>query len=205
MPARGVLLQQVARRCLPGLLGGLLLFTCACGSSARIGTGAGPAAVDRAEAPTAAAEVALRREVARWEGTPHVLGGESRSGLDCSAFVMRLYDDLFGIRLPRTTEAQVQVGQAVAEHALQPGDLVFFQPSRKTRHVGVYLSDGEFAHVSSSQGVTISRLQERYWQDAYWTARRLLPGAGAPLANTTPPASPAHAPAPTARPPRVGW
>ena len=119
-------------------------------------------------------ELQIRSEYQRWRGTPHVLGGTTSRGLDCSAFVQRVFDDAFDLRLPRTTEDQVRQGRKISSRDLEPGDLVFFRPS-KTRHVGIYLSGGEFAHVSSSEGVTISRLDLPYWKDAYWTSRRVLP------------------------------
>lgn len=93
--------------------------------------------------------------------------------MDCSAFVQRVFADAFDIRLPRTTESQVTHGRRISRGDLQPGDLVFFRPA-KTRHVGIYLNDGEFAHASSSEGVTISNLDLDYWRDAYWMSRRIL-------------------------------
>lgn len=132
-----------------------------------------------------AAERALRAEVATWHGTPHRWGGTSRNGADCSGFVMTLYRDVFDAAVPRTTEEQAQAGEGVRKKALRPGDLVFFRPSRKTRHVGVYLGGGEFAHASSSAGVTVSRLDQPYWQRVYWRARRLLPHRPAPLRTAT--------------------
>lgn len=120
-------------------------------------------------------EPRLRTEISRWEGTPHVNGGATATGMDCSAFVQRIYADVFDVDLPRTTRDQVNAGEAVDRDHLKPGDLVFFRPPTKTRHVGVYLSDGEFAHVSSSQGVTVSALDLPYWRRAYWTSRRILP------------------------------
>jgi cell wall-associated NlpC family hydrolase len=167
----------------------LLLTTSACATSGKLATEpfeppyetAGtydPALYPAAEhAPVEAGseiERRLRAEVASWEGTPHVLGGNDRRGLDCSAFVASLYDRLFDVRLPRTTQEQVAAGHAVSQSELQPGDLVFFQPPTKSRHVGIYLNKGEFAHVSSSQGVTVSHLDQRYWKDAFWTSRRVL-------------------------------
>ena len=155
------------------------------------------------------AERELRAEVATWRGTPHRWGGTDRSGADCSGFVMALYRDVFGADVPRTTEGQVRVGEGVRKGALRPGDLVFFRPSRKTRHVGVYLGGGEFAHASSSAGVTVSRLDQPYWQRVYWRARRLLPHRPTPLrAATSEPPRPASAPAqPDVRPkrPPSGW
>jgi hypothetical protein len=88
----------------------------------------------------------------------------------------------------------------VRRNDLQPGDLVFFRPSRKNRHVGVYLSDGEFVHASSSSGVTISQLDAAYWRRTWWQARRVLPESE--QADTLP-AVPQ--PPSTDRPDRGGW
>lgn len=119
-------------------------------------------------------EQELRAEVKRWEGTPHRWGGTDRSGVDCSGLVMVLYQDLFGLRLPRTTSEQVNAGEPVRPDELRTGDLVFFRPA-KSQHVGIYLSNGEFAHASASRGVMVSNIHDRYWQNAYWTAQRVLP------------------------------
>jgi hypothetical protein len=43
-----------------------------------------------------------------------------------------------------------------------------------TRHVGIYLDDRQFLHVSTSEGVTISNLGDRYWSGKYWKAVRIL-------------------------------
>lgn len=116
----------------------------------------------------------LRAETQRWNGTPHQWGGLSRQGVDCSGLIYLFYDKLFGLRLPRTTAEQIRVGSEVAQRELQAGDLVFFRPSPKTRHAGIYLTDGEFVHASSTEGVTISHLDTAYWRRRYWTARRVL-------------------------------
>jgi cell wall-associated NlpC family hydrolase len=86
-----------------------------------------------------------------------------------------LYRDIFNRSIPRSTSLQVQSGRPVTLSRLRPGDLVFFKPPRKVRHVGIYLGNGEFAHTSASKGVMISELSETYWRKCYWTARRLLP------------------------------
>jgi len=117
----------------------------------------------------------LRMAVHDWAGTPHRMGGKSRKGIDCSGFIQRIYRDIFKIRLPRTTALQVRTGSTVAKADLQAGDLVFFHPPNKIRHVGIYLGDGEFAHASTTRGVTISSLDAPYWRSAYWTAKRILP------------------------------
>ncbi len=176
-----------------------LIFAAGCGGSSAVTSPeatrrvARPAHVPqaaRAGKPSGRAlhrrEAKLRREVKHWEGVPYRYGGEDRRGIDCSAFVRRLYDDVLDHWLPRSTAQQVQKGVDVGRNELQTGDLVFFRTSTKSRHVGIYLSEGEFAHASTSQGVTISHLDEAYWQRAYWTSRRLLDAAPA-YADTRPP------------------
>lgn len=177
-----------------------LFLLAGCGSSGYLATSAAPAvgaAAEHAEPEHRAAdevERRLRYETQAWRGTPYRYGGITRQGVDCSGFAQAVYRDAFGLALPRTTEEQVQEGTHAPRGALQPGDLVFFRPRGKTRHVGIYLSRGEFAHAATSEGVTVSRLDEAYWRDAFWTARRLLPDAPAPAADLArpPPAPAAH-------------
>lgn len=184
----------------PWLLLGLLLATSACAPTRHLASEPAasrpsyddvtpaPATSERASA-SAAVEQRLRSEVEAWRGTPHALGGTDQRGLDCSAFVQRVYASLFDVHLPRTTAEQAKAGRPV-RNGLQAGDLVFFKPSEKTNHVGIYLSEGEFAHVSSSRGVTISHLSEAYWRDAYWTSRRILEDPVRPLVHAEPDSRP---------------
>lgn len=111
-----------------------------------------------------------------WKGTPYRLGGMDRSGIDCSGFVYRVFDDLYDLRLPRTTEAQLESGTRIDRDELQIADLVFFKTSWKSRHVGIYLGDGDFLHASTSRGVMISSLDNPYWRRHYLTSRRLVEG-----------------------------
>ncbi len=52
--------------------------------------------------------------------------------------------------------------------------MVFFKTGRNTFHVGVMINTEQFMHASTSSGVIISNIQNRYWADAYLTARRVL-------------------------------
>lgn len=108
----------------------------------------------------------------QWAGTPYRYGGQDRSGVDCSGFIQRVYADLNGTQLPRTTEKQARIGSPVKRHQLQPADLVFFKTGWKQRHAGIYIGNGEFIHASTSRGVMISRLDNPYWDDSWWMARR---------------------------------
>lgn len=116
---------------------------------------------------------ALLQQYSSWEGTRYRAGGLSRKGVDCSGFVYLTFQELLGIELPRSASRQAQVGQAVTVPELHTGDLVFFKTGRRGRHVGIYLAEGRFMHASTTNGVTISSLDDRYWARRYWKAMRV--------------------------------
>ncbi|MCC7134863.1 MAG: C40 family peptidase [Nitrosomonas sp.] len=109
----------------------------------------------------------------QWRGVPYRLGGESRSGIDCSALVRTVYQSAFGLNLPRATGIQAQLGNEIGRHELKAGDLVFFKTGKRTRHVGIYLEDKKFLHASTSAGVTISHMENIYWRSRYWKSVRI--------------------------------
>ena len=108
-----------------------------------------------------------------WRGVSYREGGLSKSGVDCSGFVHLAYRDKFNKPIPRTTELLENHGHKISVDDLSPGDVIFFKTGWKKRHVGIYLKDGKFMHASSSRGVMISHLNNPYWSDAFWQARRL--------------------------------
>ncbi len=123
--------------------------------------------------PTDLLTESLYQQHQEWKGIPYRLGGMSRRGIDCSALVYLIYRDHMGIELPRTTRYQAMAGEAINQGQLRPGDLVFFRTGRRGRHVGIYIENGKFLHASVSKGVTISHMQDYYWKNRYWRARRL--------------------------------
>ncbi|MDD0824397.1 NlpC/P60 family protein [Mannheimia sp. AT1] len=106
-----------------------------------------------------------------WKGTRYRLGGTTKSGIDCSAFVREVMSKAFNKSMPRSTAGQRHVGRSISKADLRPGDLVFF---RRNNHVGVYIGNGKFVHASSSRGVTTSSLSERYWSRNYTQSRRVI-------------------------------
>jgi peptidoglycan DL-endopeptidase LytE len=90
------------------------------------------------------------RVVMGFLGTPYRMGGQSVRGLDCSAFVRKIYD-FFEIHLPRTAREQAGTGMTVPRNELQEGDLVFFNTKRAFGHVGIYIGNNEFIHASYKQ------------------------------------------------------
>lgn len=110
-----------------------------------------------------------------WLGTPYELGGESKSGIDCSAFSREIFRTSGGTDLPRTTEAQVKLGSPVSLDNLKFGDLIFFNTTgQNPSHVGIYIGDDMFAHASVSFGVTLSSMYSSYYKKRFTEARRVI-------------------------------
>jgi cell wall-associated NlpC family hydrolase len=108
-----------------------------------------------------------------WEGVEYKFGGNSKDGIDCSAFIQKAFSEKFDLSMPRTTDMQSELGKEIDKSELKSGDLVFFRTG-DTNHVGIYLEDGMFIHASTSNGVTISELDNVYFKENYWTARRII-------------------------------
>jgi len=115
----------------------------------------------------------LYNEYQQWRGTPHRLGGLSERGIDCSGLVYVTFRDEFNVQLPRSTRQQSSQGIPIARRALRSGDLVFFDTGMNSRHVGIYIEQDKFLHVSSSRGVMVSYLTSDYWNKRYTHARRI--------------------------------
>ena len=115
----------------------------------------------------------LNQQYNDWRHVKHRMGGTSRKGIDCSGLVYQTYRTKLGVDLPRSTENQSKTGLGVKQKQLKAGDLVFFKTGVFTRHVGMYIDEGDFLHVSSSKGVMVSNLEDPYWRSAYWKARRI--------------------------------
>ena len=108
-------------------------------------------------------------------GTPYKYGAKagSTSSFDCSSFTQFMFKGS-GVDLPRTSAAQAKKGEKVHKSSLSMGDLVFFKTNGKSiSHVGIYAGNNKFIH-SSSQGVTISDLNSKYWSKRYVTAKRVI-------------------------------
>ncbi len=78
-------------------------------------------------------------------------------------FILFLYQPLASIAVPAP----------FPDDDIRPGDLLFFWISDKGRHVGIYLEDGVFFHASTSEGVTLSRLDADYWRYRLISVRRV--------------------------------
>ena len=121
----------------------------------------------------AAMASALTRNAMRFLGVPYVFGGTTANGFDCSGYVQHVFA-MIGRHLPRTADAQFDVAHRI-HGTPKAGDLVFFQTyAAGASHVGISLGGDRFIHASSSHGVTVSSLHDRYWAARYLGAKRIV-------------------------------
>lgn len=121
-----------------------------------------------------AGKVALLQEAFSYLGVPYVWAGNTRSGLDCSGFVKKVFASQ-GLPLPRHSGDQAQVGTPAAWGDLQPGDRLYFDMGGRGRinHTGIYLGNGYFIHASSNQKkVGVDSLLKTNYYNALVSARR---------------------------------
>lgn len=85
-------------------------------------------------------------------GGKYVWGGTKLGvGVDCSGFMLRLYETE-GMKLLRTAREQVTMGREVSVEEMKPGDLVFFYINKNyISHVGMYVGDGKMIHAASAE------------------------------------------------------
>ena len=109
----------------------------------------------------------LVRVVKTFLGVPYKLGGSTLKGIDCSAFVRKIYE-IFNIELPRTTREQFSIGKKIGKEQLEEGDLVFFRRRGNSSHVGIYIGDNQFVHASSyNRQVKIDYLDTPYYSKRF--------------------------------------
>ncbi len=109
----------------------------------------------------------LVRVVKTFLGVPYKLGGSTLKGIDCSAFVKKIYE-IFNIELPRTTREQFSIGKKIGKEQLEQGDLVFFRRRGDSSHVGIYIGENQFVHASSSnRQVKIDCLDTPYYSKRF--------------------------------------
>lgn len=122
----------------------------------------------------------IMAEAESYLGVPYRYGGTTRSGIDCSAFVQRVFH-MFDQQMPRVSAAQAKEGRPITKEELRAGDLVFFATNggKRVSHVGIVHNvteegDVEFIHASTSIGVTVTPLSNDYWSKRFLYAKRVI-------------------------------
>lgn len=77
-------------------------------------------------------------------GTPYVWGATGPNSFDCSGLTSWAFQQA-GVSIPRTSEAQANIGTRISRDQLAPGDLVFFYGD--LHHVGFYAGNGQVLHA----------------------------------------------------------
>ena len=113
-------------------------------------------------------------------GTPNKYGGIDRLGIDASALVYISISKNSKIKFPRVAQDMARYGKQITDSKkLKRGDLVFFfdtyEINRIITSVGIYIGNGEFIHSSTSDGVTVSLINDPYyWKYKFFYGTRIL-------------------------------
>ena len=118
------------------------------------------------------------RVAKRYLGRRYVWGAEGPNSFDCSGFTQYVMRKSKGVRLPRVSRKQAYYGKYVSRSQLRPGDLIFFDTSRRRRgyvnHVGIYIGNGKFIHASSARHrVVITSLNSPFYRARFKWGRRV--------------------------------
>ena len=108
-------------------------------------------------------------------GTPYVWGGMTHEGIDCSALTQNSYGEN-KVKIPRVSRDQWKTGSKVEN--LREGDLIFFNTmGAGVSHVAMVVDAKEkrFIHASSSKGVMVADLDNKWFGQRYLGARRVVP------------------------------
>ncbi len=106
-------------------------------------------------------------------GQPYRFGGAAPGGFDCSGLVEYAANGA-GLRLPRTAQEQLHVGEPVSRGEVRAGDLIFMHLARKELHVGIAIDNRRFVHAPSTGGyVRIDALAAAPYARGFLSARRI--------------------------------
>jgi len=117
----------------------------------------------------------LLATVSDWLGTPYRSGAASKKGTDCSGFVSKVFQEVYGVTLTHSSRSMFQSVARIKKSAIKAGDLVFFRrgPGQPIYHVGIYLNNNKFIHSASNGGVMVSSLNQAYYARNYYAAGRV--------------------------------
>ncbi|WP_299108285.1 C40 family peptidase [uncultured Tenacibaculum sp.] len=158
-------------------LGALLMISC--GSSKKIASSQSPKGKNITNKEVTVADKIVWTAVS-YKGVPYKFGGMSKRGMDCSGLIHTSFKQR-NVDLPRTSREMYTKGYDIPLKKVKRGDLLFFKTARKrgkVNHVGLVTSvkngDIHFIHSTSSRGVIVTSLWQKYWRKAFIKAKRIL-------------------------------
>jgi cell wall-associated NlpC family hydrolase len=116
----------------------------------------------------------------KYKGVKYKFGGTTKRGMDCSGVIYVAFGEE-NFQLPRVSRDMAKRGTKVSLSRARKGDLLFFKTVKSKRninHVGLIVSNEKgqirFLHSTSSRGVIVSSLNEKYWKKAFVKATKVL-------------------------------
>ena len=120
------------------------------------------------------------RNALQYKGVNYKYGGITKKGMDCSGIIYVAFGKE-NVQLPRVSREMAKRGKKISLNKAKKGDLLFFRTnksSRKINHVGLIVSvnNGQinFIHATTSKGVIVSNLAQKYWKNAFVKATKVL-------------------------------
>lgn len=124
--------------------------------------------------PDSALTPYLYYQVYDWLGTRYKYSGDTKSGIDCSGFVNKMYENAYCITLNGGSKDIWKAVCPVEKCDLKEGDILFFKIKKgQISHVGIYLGNNKFAHASVKKGVIVSDLDEEYYKKRFYMGGRM--------------------------------
>ncbi len=156
----------------------LSTFLFSCGSSRKTAT---TTKVERTSNKSNSKKTeAIVKYAKTFNGTKYKFGGTTKKGMDCSGLIYTSYKKE-SIMMPRISRDMATKGKRISLSKAQKGDLLFFKTNKNKNtinHVGLVVENkrGEifFIHATSSLGVIISSLDERYWKNSFVEVRKVI-------------------------------
>lgn len=132
------------------------------------------------KATTTSIVAKIVRNALKYKGVKYKFGGTTKRGMDCSGMVFVAFGKEH-IQLPRVSRDMANKGHKISLNKARKGDLLFFKTTNSKRsinHVGLIVSikkgQVRFIHATSSRGVIVSSLSEKYWKKAFVKATNVL-------------------------------
>lgn len=103
----------------------------------------------------------LLRNASSYIGSPYVLGGTTKQGIDCSGLVMSVYNKMgFNVSQHSATwQGRNIPGVRTAVSNLRPGDLVAWKDGS---HIAIYAGNGQIIEAANTRVGTVKR---KLWAD----------------------------------------